>query len=83
VFKDNELVGGVGGGYGFLVHEQACPEIVNNLFKECAKAGIHLSDGANAVVRSNRLFACAQVRQIVVVCFAFCCSVLKCVYVWL
>jgi len=60
VFKDNEFVGGVGGGVGFLVHTGAAPVIDGNLFKECAKAGVHISSGAQPEVRRNKMFACAQ-----------------------
>jgi len=46
VLKHNQLEGGVGGAQGFLVYDRACPEIANNILKECAKAAIHISDYA-------------------------------------
>ena len=64
-FKDNELVGGVGGGAGFVVCEGAAPVLQGNLFKECAKAGIHISSGANPEVRGNKMYACAQQSVVV------------------
>ena len=46
VLKDNQLEGGVGGAQGIIVYDRARPEIVNNIVKECVKAGVHISDGA-------------------------------------
>ena len=60
VFKENELVGGAGVCVGVVVHDGARPGVLNNVFKECGKAGIHISDAASPLVRRNKMFACAE-----------------------
>ena len=55
VFEKNELVGGVGGGVGVALHGNAKAEIRSCLVKECARAGVHVSDGAAPLVEGNKI----------------------------
>jgi parallel beta-helix repeat protein len=66
VLKDNEFVGRVGGSFGLLVLDCACPEVVGNSFKDLAKAAVHIAEGGNPVVYGNHISASEEQGILVV-----------------